>query len=45
MKYVLTEKEIAAIEKAINKSGSPTVEVCIKSGKIAVYQVNSTKVI
>ena len=44
MEHKLTKEDIAAIEKALNKSGSPKVEVCVKQDKIAVYQVKSTRI-
>ena len=44
MKYELGPKQIAAIEKAINAPGSPKVEVCIKQGRIEIFQINSKRV-
>ena len=44
MEHKLTKENIVAIEKALNKSGSPKVEVCVNKGKVAVYQVRSTRV-
>lgn len=43
-KYRLSEKEILAIEKAINAAGSPRVEVAIHKNEVVVYQINSKKV-
>ena len=44
MRHVLTDADIQAIEKAVNAAGSPRVEITVKNGKIAIYQVNSKKV-
>lgn len=44
MKYELGSGDIAKIEKAINAPGSPKVEVCIKQGRIEVFQINSKRI-
>ena len=44
MKYELGERQIKAIEKAVNAPGSPKVEVCIKQGRIEIFQINSKRV-
>lgn len=44
MKYSLTEKEIAAIEKALNKGGAAEVTVKIEHCKIAVLAVEKKKI-
>lgn len=44
MKYVLTEKEIAAIEKALNKGGATEVMVKIEHCKVAVLTVEKKKI-
>ena len=44
MKYELGPNDIAKIEKAINAPGSPKVEVCIKQGRVEVFQINSKRV-
>lgn len=45
LKYMLSEKDIAAIEYALNKSGrSSKVEVKIENNKIVVLQINVKKV-
>ena len=45
MKYVLTEKEIAAIEKALNKGGATEVTVKIEHCKVAILAVEKKKIV
>lgn len=45
MRRKLSEKEIEAIEKALNKNGSPRVEVKVENGKVVVLQVEAKKVV
>ena len=44
MKYTLTEKEIAAIEQALNKGGAHEVTVKIEHSKVAVIEVAKKKI-
>ena len=44
MKYSLTEKEIAAIEQALNKSGAHEVTVKIEHSKVTVIEVAKKKI-
>lgn len=44
MKIKLSEKDIADIEAALNKSGAPTAEVKIENGKVSVFQVEKKKI-
>ena len=40
MKHRLTQADIEAIERGLNKSGAPTVEAKIENGKIVVLQID-----
>lgn len=44
MRYHLTEKEIAAIEKVLNMAGKKEVILRIEGGKVAVIQAERKKV-
>lgn len=44
LKYTLTEKEIAAIEQALNKGGANEVTVKIEHSKVAVIEVAKKKI-
>ena len=44
MKYCLTEKEIAAIEKALNKGGAAEVMIRVEHSKVAVIEVSKKKI-
>lgn len=45
MKHKLTEKEITAIERALNKPGATETAVKIENGKIVVLQVEKKKIV
>ena len=45
MKYQLTEKEVAAIEKVINRSGITEAVVQVKNGEIIVLQQEKRKIV
>lgn len=45
MKKKLSEKEIEAIEKALNKNGAPRVEIKVEKGKVVVLQVEAREVV
>lgn len=44
MKHLLTSKEIAAIEKALNRPGATEVAVKIEQGRIIVLSVERKKI-
>ncbi len=43
-KYTLTEKEVVAIEKAINKTGVSEAIVKVEKGEVVVLQAEKRKV-
>ena len=45
MKYCLTEKELAAIEKALNRGGAAEVTVRIENSKVIVLAVEKKKLV
>lgn len=45
MKYVLSEREIAAIEKAINKAGATEAVVKVEKGQVVVLQTEKRKIV
>lgn len=42
-KYALTEKEVVAIEKAINKAGVSEAVVKVEKGEVVILQVEKRK--
>lgn len=44
MKYALTEKEIAAIEKALNKGGATEVILKVEDKKVTLMSVEKKKI-
>ena len=44
MKRLLSEKNIEAIEKSLNRSGAARVEVKVEHGQIVVLQLDAKKV-
>ncbi len=45
MKHILTEKEIAAIEKVLNASGSEEAIVKIERGQVVVIECKKKKIV
>lgn len=44
MKYELKDEQISAINKVLNSSGSPQVEIRVKNKEIVIYRVDARRI-